>query len=176
MQRHGSLTILEIGTLYGTSAAYLASNPANHVVTVDLDVKVKDRVAKLGFPNIKVFIGNSLLIADQVAREGPFDFAFIDGNHIFEAVYGDYVLYRKSMKPGGFMFFDDIHHPVGWPEMDVFWSRVTKEPKTELPALHDKGFGVVKVDPSVSPLPLESLKEEAEREIWSKRYLANNKT
>ena len=69
------------------------------------------------------------------------------------------------------MFFDDIHHPTAWPEMDVFWSRVAKEPKIELPDLHDKGFGVVKIDPSAVVPPVKDLKEEAEREIWSKRYL-----
>jgi predicted O-methyltransferase YrrM len=40
-----------------------------------------------------------------------FDMVFIDGDHSFEGTYGDFSLYGPSLRPGGYMLFDDQDYP-----------------------------------------------------------------
>ncbi len=40
------------------------------------------------------------------------DLLFIDGDHTLDGVKNDYERYSKYVKKGGFIIFDDYHHPI----------------------------------------------------------------
>ena len=40
------------------------------------------------------------------------DLLFIDGDHTLDGVKNDYVRYSKYVKKGGYIIFDDYHHPI----------------------------------------------------------------
>ena len=56
------------------------------------------------------------------------DVAFIDGDHTYSGVKKDYDIYKKFVKPGGFMVFHDIvphgNKRVGVPQ---FWKEIREK-------------------------------------------------
>jgi len=40
------------------------------------------------------------------------DLLFIDGDHTLDGVQNDYVRYSKYVRKGGYIIFDDYHHPI----------------------------------------------------------------
>ena len=63
---------------------------------------------------VEFYEDRSDLILPKLAGEGrQFDFAFIDGDHNFEAVFLDVVFVDRLLKPGGVVVLDDTwSHPV----------------------------------------------------------------
>ena len=63
---------------------------------------------------VEFYEARSDLILPKLAGEGrQFDFAFIDGDHNFEAVFLDAVFVDRLLKPGGVVVLDDTwSHPV----------------------------------------------------------------
>lgn len=43
----------------------------------------------------------------QVKLGGPLSFAYVDGDHLYEAVHADFVNCDEFLEPGGFILFDD---------------------------------------------------------------------
>lgn len=138
--------ILEIGTYLGSSAAHLAYGHAGHVVTVDIEMDAVRRANDLHLQNLTAVFGDSALLLDTIGPMGPFDAVFIDAAHDFARCYGDYIRYRPLVKPGGLMFFDDIHL---CPEMDQAWFSIADR-KIDLPSLHYTGFGACQIDPDLT--------------------------
>ncbi|HMJ97407.1 MAG TPA: class I SAM-dependent methyltransferase [Thermoleophilaceae bacterium] len=61
---------------------------------------------------VEVIEEGSELALPQLVREGRrFDFAFVDGNHRFEAVLLDLVFMDRLVKPGGVIVADDMWMP-----------------------------------------------------------------
>ena len=73
---------------------------------------------------VEFYEERSDLILPKLAGEGrQFDFAFIDGDHNFEAVFLDVVFVDRLLKPGGVAVLDDTwSHPV---LMSCNFSRLT---------------------------------------------------
>jgi hypothetical protein len=83
--------VIEIGTRYGGSA-FLFAEKAGRVICIDIDEKVRERVA--GISNIEVLIGRSVdaiprVLSDLRQNGSDFDLALIDGDHSTEAVTAD---------------------------------------------------------------------------------------
>jgi cephalosporin hydroxylase len=53
--------------------------------------------------------------------EQPVDFIFVDGDHTYEGVRGDFEMYRKLIKKGGFIAFHDTEYAEG---VSRFWSEI----------------------------------------------------
>ncbi len=72
------------------------------------------------------------------------DFLFIDGDHSYEGVRNDYVMYSPFVRPGGIIAFHDValHPPVTGSEVHVFWNEL-KQGKTyrEFIERGDQGWG-----------------------------------
>ena len=87
------LRILEIGTCHGISAALLAMR--GDVVTLDLTHKadVDDNLTRMQVADrVTCLYGKPAEVRQQV--RGPFDMAFIDGEHSYNAVRADIAFAR----------------------------------------------------------------------------------
>lgn len=124
-----------------------------------------------GLKNVRMVRAHSIEDSD-LFKDEVFDVVFVDSNHIFDVAYQEYEIYRKRVKPGGFMFFDDIHHLPVFPEMDVFWEHVLDE-KIEMNSLHvPDGFGAVKIDQKIAIPAWKDVHERSVFEIQSRRFKA----
>lgn len=141
------LRVLEIGTHLGGSSAHLAfANRGGHVTTIDIDPKSAALVEGFGLENLSAMTIDSSRATEALSGRAPFDVLFIDAEHEFEPCRREYVQYRKLVRDGGIVFFDDIHMHDG---MDRAWAAVA-DPKIDLPRiLHYTGFGACKVDASL---------------------------
>jgi cephalosporin hydroxylase len=91
--------------------------------------------------------GNSTdpdLVARVTELVEPADLLFIDGDHTYEGVSGDYRLYAPLVRPGGRIVLHDILPCDNFPscEVDRFWNELP-EPKLSLtsPAATNEYFG-----------------------------------
>lgn len=142
--------IVEIGTAQGVSALHLAAGcPSGHVTTIDIDqdcaAVCRARAAQYGVTNLSAVIADSTdpklaqLLGEDVST---IDLLFIDGNHTYASMQGDYTRFRPLMSDGGLILFDDIDYSD---EMRMAWSAV-HDLKLDLHELHHSGFGAALVN------------------------------
>ena len=67
--------------------------------------------------NIHLLQGNSYFDETETKfkeelNSNQLDLLFIDGDHTLDGVKNDYVRYSKYVKKGGYIIFDDYHHPI----------------------------------------------------------------
>ena len=67
--------------------------------------------------NINLLQGNSYFDETETnfkeeLNSNELDLLFIDGDHTLDGVKNDYVRYSKYVKKGGYIIFDDYHHPI----------------------------------------------------------------
>ncbi len=108
-------SILEIGTLGGYSAIWLARTlPADgRLVTLEIDPKhaavARSNIARAGLSNIvEIRLGRALDSLAQIAAEGlgPFDFVFIDADKPGNTAYFNWAL--KLTHPGSLIVVDNV--------------------------------------------------------------------
>ena len=108
---HGAKRILEIGTLGGYSAIWLARAlpPGGKLTTLEYDPKhaevARANLARAGLADrVEVIAGRALDTLPKLS--GPFDFFFIDAN---KDGYPDYFRWAlKLSRSGGVMVFDNV--------------------------------------------------------------------
>lgn len=177
----GSFDAIEIGTLYGVSAAHLACGNLGRVITIDIDPGSKSKCDAFALTNLEAITGNSTIVLPQLRERqslglGVCDVLYVDGQHDFGNAYTEYYGYRQLVRDGGIMIFDDIHFPADGNEMDVFWDMI-QEPKADVSWLHTRvgtGYGIVQkvnaLDAQV--LPFEAALEHALPIIQARRKRA----
>jgi predicted O-methyltransferase YrrM len=123
--RDSEVEILEIGSWEGRSAIFFLEffrfgrltcidtfrgNPEHLDGSFDLSViekKFDENTASYGSRVTKI-IGRSVQALDRLAQDGRgFDIIYIDGSHQREDVMADTVLAWKTLKPDGFVIWDD---------------------------------------------------------------------
>lgn len=124
---------LEIGLGFFGSTHFLWRHLFDKVVTIE---KNFERVREFG-RNMKKFYGTWVLdagdsqffvgysndekiISEVYSQVEPLDFLFIDGNHSYESVLCDFLLYYPLVKPGGVVAFHDTalsEDNVGVPQL-----------------------------------------------------------
>jgi predicted O-methyltransferase YrrM len=111
----GARNILEIGTLGGYSAIWMARAlpPGGRLVTLEADAKhaevARANFARAGLANvIELFPGPALETLPRVAAEGrgPFDLIFIDANKNNMPEYFDWAV--KLSRPGSVIVADNV--------------------------------------------------------------------
>jgi predicted O-methyltransferase YrrM len=119
--------IVEIGTSVGLSTLYMAlSNPDAKVYTVE-GCATKSEQAAINFnamqiSNIEQHIGRfDLVLPDLVKQTGKLDFAFIDGNHTYEATIENFKTLLAIANNDTVFVFDDIHWSAG---MQKAWNEI----------------------------------------------------
>lgn len=153
--------VLEIGTSRGGTFYLLcrASAPSATLISLDLP---GGRWGG-GYSNWKTFVFRRLAPPDQsvhfvrgnshepaskhqvqkVLGGQLLDVLFIDGDHSYEGVKPDFLLYRDLVRPGGLIFFHDIalHPPEQDCHVDRFWAEVRQQyPSRELIERPDQGW------------------------------------
>lgn len=129
---------LEIGTHYGVSTALIAEY-AEEVHTFDIFAfPIQEKIWDFcGCKHkIKVYNCKSSKLKKQIVESIPFDFAFIDGSHMFENVAFDFALVRRC---GNILFHD--YWPAGgvWPDVKDFVDRIKwKEIEVKVPFAYCK--------------------------------------
>lgn len=96
--------ILEIGVHTG----YNLENFAKAFPGADL-YGIESETQHLVFKDFTLIEGDSTdpEIIEKAAAAGPFDFIFIDGDHVYETVKADWENYSKLVRPGGAVGFHD---------------------------------------------------------------------
>jgi predicted O-methyltransferase YrrM len=156
----GARNILEIGTLGGYSAIWMARAlpPGGRLLTLEANAKhfevARDNFARAGLTNvIEQRLGPALQTLPQVVAEqrGPFDLVFIDANKTTIAEYFDWSL--KLSRKGTLIIVDNVIRQGGVIENDStdedvrgvrrFNERLAKEGRvsaTEIQTVGGKGY------------------------------------
>jgi predicted O-methyltransferase YrrM len=156
----GARNILEIGTLGGYSAIWMARAlpPGGRLLTLEANAKhfevARDNFARAGLTNvIEQRLGPALQTLPQVVAEqrGPFDLVFIDANKTTIAEYFDWSL--ELSRKGTLIIVDNVIRQGGVIENDStdedvrgvrrFNERLAKEGRvsaTEIQTVGGKGY------------------------------------
>ena len=111
----GARSILEIGTLGGYSAIWLARGlrAGGHLITLEVDPKHADvaqvNIAHAGLQDVvEVIVGSALEVLPQLSaeRRGPFDLIFIDADKQNIPTYFEWGL--KLSRPGTLIVVDNV--------------------------------------------------------------------
>jgi len=104
----GHCRMLEVGTLYGVTAAMLAeAHPDARVLSVDIFEELTPACwLQNRRPNQSLFVG-TLLRLHVMAPECRFDLIFVDADHRYEACRQDLNLAARMLAPGGRLFAHD---------------------------------------------------------------------
>jgi predicted O-methyltransferase YrrM len=127
--------IVELGTSLGLSTAYLASGaPDAKVWTIEGSAAIaktaRDNLRGLGLGNVEVSTGNfDDLLEPGLARLGPIDLAFVDGNHRREPTLRYFDTLIRHCGRSAALIFDDIHWSL---EMEQAWESIRKDPRVYL--------------------------------------------
>ena len=127
-------TIIELGSSVGISTLYLAmANPESKIFTIEgcsaKSEQATDNFNSLQVSNIEQHIGRfDIVLPDVIALAEKLDFAFIDGNHTYEATFANFNSLLNIAHNDTVFVFDDIHWSEGmqkaWEEIAVH-ERVT---------------------------------------------------
>jgi predicted O-methyltransferase YrrM len=141
-------SVLELGTNFGISAAYLAigAKLGTRVVTGDISGK-RINVAKgvhtaCGISNTSFVLGPFEETLDElITSASPIDLCFIDGDHTYEGTIHYFRKIRPHMRSRCVMIFDD----VGWSEaMIQAWAEVSESPEfAQTFDIDGVGYGVL---------------------------------
>jgi predicted O-methyltransferase YrrM len=159
--------ILEIGTAEGGVFWLLCRLAAADATLISLDLPPKERYSggnktDINLESMKI-PGQTVHVihGDSHAPETPgqvqkilgnqlLDLLFIDGDHTYEGVSQDYMMYSPLVRPGGMIVFHDIVKSI-WPgcQVDQFWGELEQNPSLDPKAIigyvpsHYGGIGLV---------------------------------
>jgi caffeoyl-CoA O-methyltransferase len=111
----GARRILEIGTLAGYSAMWLARAlaPDGRLVTIEFDPKHADvaraNIARAGLVDrVEIRVGRAIDVLPRLALEGagPFDLTFIDADKVGYVDYLDWAI--QLSRPGSLIIADNV--------------------------------------------------------------------
>jgi predicted O-methyltransferase YrrM len=138
-------TIIELGTSVGISTLYMAmANPDANVYTLEGCATKSEQAATnfnvLKVSNIEQHIGRfDLVLPDLVKQLGKLDFAFIDGNHTYEATIENFETLLRSSNNDTVFVFDDIHWSAG---MQKAWNEIADNERVTV-SIDIFRFGIV---------------------------------
>ncbi len=135
VQYYKSATMLELGTSFGVTSAYLASgHPAATLYTLEGSAAIAN-IARFNFEhlnlhNVRLTEGDFAKTLYPLLEDMPsVDLAFVDGNHRKEPTiqYFNSLLTKTTEK--SILIFDDIH----WSrEMEEAWAIIKADPRVTL--------------------------------------------
>src|SRR2546421_12020039 len=125
------VNIIELGTAFGLTTAYLAAANGNaSVFTIEgapaLAALARKNFEQLNLFNTKLLEGHfDALLPSLLADVGSVDLAFVDGNHRLEPTMHYFDLLLRHSNEKSILIFDDIH----WSEeMETAWKKIQSHP------------------------------------------------
>lgn len=128
-------TILELGTSFGITTAYLASaNKTSKVFTCEGSPAIasiaKQNFEALQLNNIQLSEGDfAQILSPLFERLQTIDFIFIDGNHQKEPTLDYFAKLLDCSNQNTILVFDDIHWSTG---MEEAWNAIKQHPAVTL--------------------------------------------
>jgi predicted O-methyltransferase YrrM len=119
--------VLELGTSFGITTAYMAASPFAETVTTMEGSQAIASVAKnnfksLALKNIKLVEGDfDVMLAELLEHDPMFDLVFLDGNHRREPTLRYYKQILRATSENSIFVFDDIHWSA---EMEDAWKEI----------------------------------------------------
>lgn len=138
-------SILELGTSFGLSSAYMAmGNPNSKVVTIEgcqqISSVAQDNFFLLGIKNITLVNGKFEEILPLTFFDlGTLDLVFFDGNHTKLATLNYFEQCVNYSNNDSVFIFDDIHWST---EMEEAWNEIKQNKKVTL-TIDIYQFGIV---------------------------------
>jgi len=132
---HEPQVVVEIGSDHGgTLWAWQQLPSVRRVLAVDLPLGGFHSGRCLDTHGVEVVYGDShkdetlAELADLLADDRV-DLLFIDGDHTFEGVRSDFVMYSPLVRPGGLVGFHDIltHPNMPYVAVDILWRQLAQE-------------------------------------------------
>jgi len=130
IKKYEPKTIIELGTSFGITTAYLATaRPASAVYSLEgapaIASIAKKTFEKLSLQNIHLIEGDFNETLPRLLDQLPgFDFAFIDGNHRKAPSLAYFKLFKEKRNNDSILIFDDIH----WSrEMEEAWDKIRQD-------------------------------------------------
>lgn len=136
--------ILELGTAFGKSTAYLAAaNTKAQVTSVDADHTIQniafENLKKLTLQNVSLVNAEIDEFLNQLQDKQQFDFVYIDANHTYQATTRYFHLLLSHLSPQAVVVFDDIY----WSrEMTKAWKEISSHPQSTV-SVDLYQFGIV---------------------------------
>jgi predicted O-methyltransferase YrrM len=130
-----STTVLELGTSFGITTAYLASGNRNALVYTCEGAPSIAGVAQQNFNALG--LNNIILLQGDFAKTLPIlleslqqvDLAFVDGNHRKKPTLDYFEQLLPKTTPQSILVFDDIHWSA---EMEAAWGEIKAHPAVTL--------------------------------------------
>ncbi|MFH0806294.1 MAG: class I SAM-dependent methyltransferase [Candidatus Brennerbacteria bacterium] len=165
VQKERPRTVLEIGTDRGGVLFLLTKLSAPNATLISLDLPA----ARGGYANWRRLLYRSFASPSQrmhflkydshdpaalhavskILAGRTLDLLFIDGDHTYEGVKKDFLMYSPLVKNGGLVAFHDVaYHPFAGPDCEVekFWNEIKgKYEHVELIEDKDQGWGGIGV-------------------------------
>ena len=135
VQYYQPATIVELGTSFGITTAYLASgNPSANVYTLEgagsIAAIARRNFSALQLEHIKLIEGDfKISLPPLLSSLDKIDFAFIDGNHKKDPTLEYFELLLQCSQENSIMVFDDIHWSK---EMEEAWESICRHPSVTL--------------------------------------------
>jgi len=132
VKRYRPPTILELGTSFGLTTAYLSkANADAKIITAEGSPAIAELARKnfsaLSLSNVELAEGDFADTLPRILGKNPFiDLAFIDGNHREEPTRHYFEQILSHCHPGSILVFDDIHWSAG---MEAAWRSIREHPK-----------------------------------------------
>lgn len=136
-----SVTYVEIGCYAGGSACLALQRPNTQVVSIDIGYPispdiVKENIIKLNIHgNRYTYLqGNSqdTEMVNRLSKEiNGIDVLFIDGDHSYQGVINDFLLYKDLINVGGYIVFDDYNDWQYSPEVKLAVDDIIKSNKDD---------------------------------------------
>jgi predicted O-methyltransferase YrrM len=151
VQYYQPKTILELGTSFGVTTAYLAAGNKNATLFTCEGAKNIAQIAQqtfsiLDIQNINLTEGDfTTTLPPLLSQLNNIDFAFVDGNHRKAPTLDYFEKLLHVSNPSTILVFDDIHWSA---EMEAAWEIIKQHPQVTLTI--DLFFiGIVCINPTI---------------------------
>jgi predicted O-methyltransferase YrrM len=121
------VSYVEIGCYAGGSACLVLQRKNTEVISIDLGKPISPNIVKTNVDNLNIhnnthvyLEGNSQTyeMVDKVKElTDSIDVLFIDGDHTYQGVVNDFMLYKDLVSKGGYIVFDDYNDHDHSPEV-----------------------------------------------------------
>jgi predicted O-methyltransferase YrrM len=132
-RHYGYNEVVELGTSFGITSAYLADNKAN-IITFEGDSAIlgyaESNFDKLGIRNITTILGNiDVTLSEYLKTTNKVGMVFFDANHTYQATISYFEQCLVKANENSCFVFDDIYWSEGMKEA---WNEIKIRPEVSI--------------------------------------------